>query len=136
VRSGFATIPEARLSDPEISFTDALMSALAMFSLTSPSLLAFDKERTEGHLTTIDGIAHGPCDTPRRERRDPLCPEALRPLFKSVFRQLQRGKALGPMAFLEDDSCVALDGTGSFSSTTIPGASCRHKVHRNGSRTS
>ena|SRR6266566_866946 len=47
VRSGFATIPDDRLSDPDISLTDALMSAFAMFSLKSPSLLAFDKERAE-----------------------------------------------------------------------------------------
>jgi hypothetical protein len=40
------------------------------------------------------------------------------------------------MAFLEDDSCVALDGTGYCSSKTMHWASCLHKVHRNGSRTS
>ena len=135
VRSGFATIPDARLSDTEISVTDALMSAFAMFSLKSPSLLAFDKERTEGNLKTIYGIEHVPCDTYMRELLDPLCPEALRPLFKSVFRQLQRGKALEPLAFLEDYYLVALDGTGYFSSKTIHCASCLHKVHRNGSRT-
>jgi len=33
------------------------MSAFAMFSLKSPSLLAFDKERVEGNLQTIYGIA-------------------------------------------------------------------------------
>jgi len=106
-----------------------------MFSLKSPSLLAFDKERTEGNLKTIYGIEHVPCDTYMRELLDPLCPEALRPLFKSVFRQLQRGKALEPLAFLEDYYLVALDGTGYFSSKTIHCASCLHKVHRNGSRT-
>jgi len=135
VRSGFATIPDARLSDTEISVTDALMSAFALFSLKSPSLLAFDKERTEGNLKTIYGIQHVPCDTHMRELLDPLCPEALRPLFKSVFRQLQRGKVLEPLAFLEDYYVVALDGTGYFSSKTIHCASCLHKVHRNGSRT-
>src|SRR5437867_10941580 len=135
VRSGFATIPDARLSDTEISVTDALMSPFAMFSVKSPSLLAFDKERTEGNLKTIYGIEHVPCDTYMRELLDPLCPEALRPLFKSVFRQLQRGKALEPLAFLEDYYLVALDGTGYFSSKTIHCASCLHKVHRNGSRT-
>src|SRR3989454_2025460 len=135
VRSGFATIPDARLSDTEISVTDARMSEFAMFSPKSPSLLAFDKERTEGNLKTIYGIEHVPCDTYMRELLDPLCPEALRPLFKSVFRQLQRGKALEPLAFLEDYYLVALDGTGYFSSKTIHCASCLHKVHRNGSRT-
>jgi len=38
VRSGFDTVPEHRSLDGEISFTDALMSAFAMFSLKSPSL--------------------------------------------------------------------------------------------------
>jgi hypothetical protein len=33
-----------------------------MCSLTSPSLLACDQERAEGHVETIYGIAHVPCD--------------------------------------------------------------------------
>ena len=102
VRSGFDTIPEPGAREAEISFTDALMSAFAMFSLTSPSLLAFDKQRAEGNLKTVYGMACVPCDTRMRERLDPMSPESLRPLFKSVFRQLQRGKALDPMALLDD----------------------------------
>ncbi len=43
VRSGFDSIPDHRGADAEIAFTDALMSACAMFALHSPSLLAFDK---------------------------------------------------------------------------------------------
>ncbi len=135
VRSGFANIPDYRLSDPDISLTDALMSAFAMFSLKSSSLLAFDRERAEGNLETIYGIERVPCDTHMREILDPVSPEWLRPVFKSVFRQLQRGKALEPMAFLEGHYLLALDGTGYFSSTQIHCASCLHKVHRNGSIT-
>jgi len=111
VRSGCATLPEYRRSDPDISLTDALMSAFALFSLKSPSLLAFDKERTEGNLGTIYGMQHVPCDTQMREILDPVAPEALRPLFKRVFKQLQRGKALEPMAFLPGHYLLALDGT-------------------------
>jgi hypothetical protein len=37
----------------DLAFTDALMSGFAMVSLTSPSLLAFDKQRVEGNLDTI-----------------------------------------------------------------------------------
>ncbi len=135
VRSGFDTIPDHRSTDTEISLTDALMSAFAMFSLKSPSLLAFDKQRAEGNLRTIYGMACVPCDTRMREILDPMSPEALRPLFTSVFRQLQRGKALEPMAFMDDYYLVALDGTGYFASKTIHCASCLHKVHRNGSST-
>ncbi len=70
-----------------------------------------------------------------REILDPVSPESLRPVFKSVLRQLQRGKALEPMAFLDNHYLLALDGTGYFSSPTIHCASCLHKVHRNGAVT-
>src|SRR5437879_3366369 len=135
VRSGFADIPDPRCADVDISLTDTLMSAFAMFSLKAPSLLAFDKERAEGNLHTIYGIQRVPCDTYMRERLDPLSPKWLRPVFKSVFRQLQRGKALEEMVFLDGHYLLALDGTGYFSSQTIHCASCLHKVHRNGSVT-
>ena len=135
VRNGFARIPDARAEDTEISLPDALMSAFAMFSLKSPSLLAFDKERVEGNVPTIYGIERAPCDTYMRERIDPVSPESLRPLFTGVFRQLQRGKALEPMMFLHGDYLLALDGTGYFSSKTIHWTSCMQKVHRNGSIT-
>lgn len=135
VRNGFARIPDDRAEDKEISLTDALMSAFAMFSLKSPSLLAFDKERVEGNLQTIYGIERAPCDTQMREIIDPVSPESLRPLFKGVFRQLQRGKALEEMMFLDGHYLLALDGTGYFSSKTIHCKSCLQQVHRDGSIT-
>jgi hypothetical protein len=135
VRNGFAAIPDYCPNDTDISLTDALMSAFAMFSLKSPSLLAFDKERSASNLQTIYGMKRVPCDTHMRERLDPVSPESLRPVFKSVFRQLQRGKALEPLLFLEDYYLLALDGTGYFASKTIHCASCLRKVHRNGSVT-
>jgi hypothetical protein len=135
VRSGFANIPDPRYGEGDISLTDALMSAFAMFSLKAPSLLAFDKERAEGNLHTIYGIQRVPCDTHMREILDPVSPKWLRPVFKSVFRQLQRGKALEAMVFLDGHYLLALDGTGYFSSPTIHCASCLQKVHRNGSVT-
>jgi hypothetical protein len=75
-----------------------------MFSLKAPALLAFDKERAEGNLHTIYGIERVPCDTPMRDILDPLSPKVLRPVFKSIFRQWQRGKALEPMVLLDGHS--------------------------------
>jgi len=135
LREHFATIADDRVDEVEIPLSDALMSAFAMFSLKAPSLLAFDKQRAEGNVKTIYGIAHTPWDTRMRERLDPVSPESLRPSFTRVFRQLQRGKALEPMACLDGHYLVALDGTGYFSSKTMHGASCLHKEHRNGSIT-
>jgi hypothetical protein len=79
VRTGFANLPDQRGGEVELSFTDVLMSAFAMFSLKSPSLLAFDKQRAEGNLRTIYGIERVPCDTQMRERLDPVSPESLHP---------------------------------------------------------
>jgi hypothetical protein len=132
VRNGFAPIPDYRLSETDLALADALMAAFAMFSLKAPSLLAFDKERVEGNLHTIYGIERVPCDTYMREILDPVSPKWLRPVFKSVFRQLQRGKALEAMTFLDGHYLLALDGTEYFSSKTIHCASCLHRVHRNG----
>jgi hypothetical protein len=124
VRNGFAPIPDSRLSETDIALADALMAAFAMFSLKAPSLLAFDKERVEDNLPTIYGIQRVPCDTHMREILDPVSPQWLRPVFKSVFRQLQRGKALEAMSFLDGHSLLALDGTEYFASKTIHCASC------------
>ena len=70
-----------------------------------------------------------------REILDPVSPKLLRPVFKSIFRQLQRGKALEAMTILDGYYLLALDGTEYFSSKTIHCASCLRKVHRNGSCT-
>ncbi len=98
----------------EIPLPDALSSAFAMFSLKDPSLLAFDARRSDENLKRLFGIGQVPSDTAMREILDPLDPDCLRPAFNSVFRQLQRGKALEPMAFYQVCYLLALDGTGYF----------------------
>lgn len=135
VYTGFAHILDHRLATANITLTDALMSAFAMFSLKAPSLLAFDRERSEGNLHAIYGIQRVPCDTHMREILDPVAPEALRPVFKRVMTQVQRSHALEPMQFLDDHYLLALDGTGYFSSKTIHCASCLRQVHRDGTIT-
>ena len=135
LRTDFADIADHRPGDTDIALTDTLMSAFAMFSLKSPSLLAFDKERTEGNLQRVYGIEQVPCDTAMREILDPVEPEALRPLFKHVFRALQRGKALEEMVVVEDHDLLALDGTGYFSSNQIHCDWCLKTHHRHGTIT-
>jgi Transposase DDE domain len=135
VRSLFATIPDTRRNEAGITLTDALMAGFAMFSLKCPSLLDFDRQRAEGNLQTIYGLERVPCDSYMRERLDPVVPDSLRPVFSGVFRQLQRGKVLEEMVFLQECYLLALDGTGYFSSNTIHCSSCLETQHRNGSIT-
>jgi hypothetical protein len=124
VHTGFDHLPDDRPADVAIALPDVLMSAFAMFSLKAPSLLAFDKERAEGNLPTIDGIQRVPCDPYMRARLDLVSPTWLRPVFTSVLRPLQRGKALEALTFLDGHSLLALDGTEYFSSKTMHCASC------------
>jgi hypothetical protein len=72
------------------------MSAIALFSLKDPSLLAFDSRRNDENLRNLFGIQEVPCDTQLRAILDRVDPEELRPAFGDVFRELQRGKALKP----------------------------------------
>jgi hypothetical protein len=124
LRTGFADIPDHRPGKPDMSLPDALLSAFALFSLKSPSLLAFDQERTEGNLQRVYGMKRVPCDRAMRAILDPVEPALLRPLFTQVFRALQRGKALEEMVFVAGHDLLALDGTGYFSSQQIHCASC------------
>jgi hypothetical protein len=135
LRNTFAKVPDHRSADAGIALTDALMSGFALFSLKGPSLLDFDKQRAEANFKTIYGIVCAPCDSSLRARLDPASPASLRPSFKAVFRQLQRGKALEEMVFFNGGYWLALDGTGYFSSTKVHCPSCLEKHHRDGSIT-
>jgi hypothetical protein len=123
LRTGFADIVDHRPGTPRISLPDALRSAFAMLSLKSPSLLAFE-ERHEGNLQQVYGIEQVPCDTRMREILEPVDPESVRPLFKTVFGALQRGKALEEMMFIEGHYLLAVDGTNYLSSQDIHCESC------------
>ena len=86
-------------------------------------------------MQRVYGIGRVPCDTSMREILDPVEPESLRPAFTAVFRQLQRGKALEAMVFVEGHYLLALDGTGYFASKAIHCDSCLEHHHRNGTVT-
>ena len=132
VRERFEKLPDHRPADAEVSLPDALMSAFAMFSLKDPSLLAFDQRRNDENLKSVYHIENIPCDTHLRTILDLLDPELLRPLFRDVFRQLQRGKALEPFVFYEGCYLLSLDGTGYFSSGNIHCPSCLQKTSKSG----
>jgi hypothetical protein len=70
-----------------------------------------------------------------REILDPVDPASLRPAFKHVLRQLQRGKVIEELVFVEGHYLLALDGTGYFSSNQMHCASCLEKQQRNGTVT-
>jgi len=136
LRSGFSRIPDHR-DAPEISLTDALMSAYAMFSLKDPSLLAFDKRRQDptDNFRSIYGIDHVPCDSQMRTILDPTDPEHLRPSYDELFHKLQRAKVLEGYVYFDGCYLVALDGTKYFSSKVVHCPCCTVTNHRGDSVT-
>jgi hypothetical protein len=128
IRCAFERLIDSRPEDILISLADALMSAFAMFSLKDPSLLAFDKRRTDAskvkNLKTVYQIGTVPCDTQMREIVDPVEPDELSPIYDDIFRQLQRGKVLAQFSFLEGCYLLSVDGTQYFSSPKIHCSSC------------
>lgn len=128
VKAEFEKIKDWRADNQVISLADALMSGFAMFSLKDPSLLAFDNRRTtDGNLKRIYRIETIPCDTQMRTILDEVDPEELRSQYKAVFLQLQRGKVLEKMVFMDDSYLFSMDGTGYFSSKQVHCSSCLEK---------
>ena len=139
LRHRFCSIPDARLGTPSIALGDALLSGLAVFGLKCPSLLQFDQQRHDPvvahNLRTLYGVNQAPCDTQLRQILDGVEPRTLRPAFKALFAQLQRGKALEAYQYLGGHYLVSVEGTGFFSSTTIHCEHCCVKKNRAGEET-
>ncbi len=91
MRTGFEKISDHRADNTTISLADALMSGFAMFSLKDASLLKFDERRAkDSNLKRIYETEIIPSDSQMRTILDPVQPVELRPLYKDVFRELQR----------------------------------------------
>ena len=133
VREAFEAVPDPR-QRPQIAVADALMAGFALFSLKSPSLLAFENERQskEENFKGLFQMQRIPSDTQMRAILDELDPLTLRPAFTDLFRQLQRGKLLEPYEFWNGHYLLASDGTEYFGSETVHCENCLEKRSRNG----
>jgi Transposase DDE domain len=131
VRKRFETFAEQRRC-PSFPLADTLMAGLALFSLKDPSLLAFCSRALDHNLHSVFGLHSIPSDTQMREILDEVHPDKLRPVFKDVFRQLQRGKILEDYVFLEGCYLVALDGVEYFCSHKVHCDHCMTRKHHNG----
>lgn len=132
VRQVFQEIPRD-MKRAEISLADCLMSALAMFGMKSPSLLAFDgpklEETVQHNLKTLYAIDRVPSDTRMREILDGVDPREIRKTFLSIFHEVQRGKLLERYRFLGGYLCL-VDGTEIFNSEKVHCKNCCRKEHR------
>jgi hypothetical protein len=138
VKAQFSKIadPRAFSRSPNIPIVDHLMSGLAVFGLKCPSLLDYDRKRSEEavgvNLRDLYLVSNPPSDTYMRERLDEVDPDCLRPAFKKLFSLIQRGKGLEEFEYLDGYVLMSGDGTGLFSSGTVSCPHCCKKEHSNG----
>ena len=125
-----------KIRNTTISTSDCLMSALAMFSLKAPSLLAFDKQKQDKivshNLSALYKVKNVPCDTYMREVLDEVDPKDIRKSFLSIFYEAQRNKLLERYNFLDNSYLCLVDGTEIFNSEKIHCKNCLEKHHKDG----
>lgn len=129
IRERLESLPDQR-GDSDYAIADAAMSAIAMFSLKDPSLLAFEERRNDQNMKNIYRIQNVPSDTTMREILDPVDPDSLRPLFQDVYRKIQRAGGLKPYLFHEDCYLLSIDGTEYFSSKKVHCPSCMQRKNK------
>lgn len=127
-RRRFEQLPEPRRC-PTFPLADTMMAGLALFSLKDPSLLAFQRRALDHNLRSVFGLKAIPCDTQMRTILDAVDPDHLRPVYRDLFRQLQRGKILEDYVFLQGCYLLALDGVEYFCSTKVHCDHCLTRQH-------
>ena len=136
----FNQIPDTRVQGRcKHSLHDAMMSAFSCMFFQDPSIAEFQRQVQEGtnnnNLHTLFNVLTIPKDTQLREVVDNVASEALRPVFKDYFHQLQRAKQLEPFQVLPNLYMCAIDGVYHHSSEQVHCEQCLTKKHKNGSVT-
>src|SRR3989338_10903773 len=117
IHKQFLKVPDPRkfTKNIVISISDHLMSGIAIFGLKCPSLLDYDRKRSDNvisqNLRDLYHVNNPPSDTYLRERLDEVDPELIRPVFKKVFAFFQRGKGLEEFEYLDGHVLMSGDGT-------------------------
>ena len=134
VSNEFERLPDHRRANTSYDLADVLRSAFAMFSLKSPSLLAF-REQTKPERQNLQAIYHIaaiPSDTQMRAALDPVSPLPLRSLFAKLVAMLAAAGVVKSYHYWQGRVIVSIDGVEHFSSTKIHCDHCTTRRRRNG----
>lgn len=115
---------------------DAGLGAFAVFLIQSPSFLAYQRQmkRIKGrsNAESLFRMKRIPCDNQIRKLLDPVAPDQLFPLFRTIFEALKQSGQLDSFRFLADNLLISLDGTRYFSSQKIHCQNCSHSTTGDG----
>ena len=130
----FAQLQDHQRANSSYELADVLRSAFAMFSLKSPSLLAFKEltKQEEKNLKAIYHLQSVPSDTQMRTTLDPLSPAPLRTLFAKLFNKLSEAGVIKEYEYWKGQLVISIDGVEHFCSTKVHCNHCTTRTHRNG----
>jgi len=132
-RAFYSGVPDPRAPNASIKLPDYFLSAMAMFQLKYPSLLAFDKGRTkkeEVNLRQLFGINKVPSDTSMRQTLDEIPPSQLQPLFGQVLGEVEKSGKLKQYELLGGHLLAPMGGVEFFSSSQVSCDYCQQKRSR------
>jgi len=117
-----------------VSIHDALMSAFACMHFQDPSLLQFqirmEEDQQQNNVSSLFGVKDIPKETQMREIIDGVDSEDIRPVFKELYKRLQRNKDLEKYQIFPSIYYFPIDGTQFFSSKEINCEHCLVKRHK------
>lgn len=130
----FAQLQDHRRANSSYELADVLRSAFSMFSLKSPSLLAFKEltKQEEKNLKAIYHLQSVPSDTQMRTTLDPLSPAPLRTIFAKLFNKLSEAGVIKEYEYWKGQLLISIDGVEHFCSTKVHCTHCTTRAHRNG----
>ena len=139
-RATVADFPDKRTGkNKQYSMEDIALSAFAVFFTQSPSFLAHQadmlKSKGTGNAQTLFRIGEIPSDSHIRDMLDPVAPEALFPVYDTVYEALEAQGILDTFDSVHGTRLIALDGTWYFSSDAIHCENCSVIEHRTGKAT-
>lgn len=138
LRQHTTDLPDVRKPSPNTRYTiqNAALGAFGIFFMQSPSFLEYQRQlhHRQGHdnAQTLFGVEPIPCDNQIRTLLDPIAPRYFHPVFFEVFAHLEQQHVLDPFRVLDNQLCVALDGTQYFSSQALHCQNCLTRQLSNG----
>jgi hypothetical protein len=118
------------------SIKEAALGAFSVFFTQCPSFLAYQRmmkqAKGRSNAESLFGVENIPCDNQIRQLLDPIAPNHLFPIFRSVFDALNAAGQLDTFRTFDDNLLFAFDGTQYFSFQKIHCRNCSHKTARNG----
>jgi hypothetical protein len=122
----FDRVPDHRAANASYALGDLLRAGFAMFSLKSPSLLAFKKQTRaeQKNLATIYCLGAIPGDTQMRAGLDLVDPAVLRGMFPALIGRLKKAGVLKEYEYWREHVIVSMDGVEHFCSAKVHCPQC------------